>query len=72
MFNCGQTNTSNFQPAPPKKKVKLNNPTYTKCDSLPPEKCQPAKPKFKRRIVLKCTEIAEIPPDLYRSLNANL
>jgi len=42
------------------------------CDSLPPEKCQPAKPKFKRRIVLKCTEIAEIPPDLYRSLNANL
>ena len=39
------------------------------CDRLPPERCQPQKPKFQRRIVLKCTEIAEIPADLLASLN---
>ena len=41
------------------------------CDQLPPEKCQKPKPEIKKRIVLKCTEIAEIAPDLYHSLNSN-
>lgn len=37
------------------------------CDRLPPEKCQP---KIKKRIVLRCTEIAEIPRDLLASLDS--
>ena len=43
------------------------------CDRLPPERCQekPKQPKYQRRIVLKCTEIAEIPADLLASLNGD-
>ena len=43
------------------------------CDRLPPERCQekPKEPKYHRRIVLKCTEIAEIPADLLASLNGD-
>ena len=42
------------------------------CDRLPPEKCQPKPRKIQKRIVLKCTEIAEIPADLLASLNAGV
>ena len=42
------------------------------CDRLPPEKCQPKPRKIQKRIVLKCTEIAEIPADLLASLNASV
>ena len=37
------------------------------CDRLPEEECD--KPVIQKRIVLKCTEIAEIPHDLVQSLN---
>ena len=39
------------------------------CDPLPEKLCE--KPPVQRRIVLKCTEIAEIPHELVQSLNGN-
>ena len=69
------TKKSNCQLDCPKKEVcQIENVTECSvkkvriCDRLPPQKCQP---KIKRRIVLKCTEIAEIPQDLYESLNSS-
>ena len=67
-FNC-QTS------CPPKKiceTITVKNCQTTNvriCDSLPDSECK--KPPKVRRIVLKCTEIAEIPHELVKSLNGN-